>query len=69
MNIGFPSTSFNVYMPYVVGEVGDVGGSLVLALRTLASMGAVIVVDRYSTRRDIDVFRAYIPVAMQARTR
>lgn len=55
VNIGFPSTSFNVYMPYVVGEVGDVGGSLVLALRTLASMGAVIVVDRYFHLFDLRV--------------
>ncbi|MDO5335232.1 MAG: MFS transporter [Coriobacteriia bacterium] len=40
VNIGLPSTSFNVYQPYIVAVpgIGDTGGSLVLAVRTFVSL-------------------------------
>ncbi|WP_350455427.1 MFS transporter [Slackia heliotrinireducens] len=47
INVGFPSTSFNVYQPYVVELVGDTAGSMILAARTLVSMVAVMFVDRW----------------------
>ncbi len=46
-NIGLPSTSFGVYQPYIVQIVGDTAGMTVLAVRTLASMAAIMFVDRY----------------------
>ena len=48
-NIGLPSTSFAVYQPYItaIEGVGDTGGSLILGVRILVSLGAMFVVDRY----------------------
>jgi MFS family permease len=48
-DIGLPSTSFNVYQPYIVAVpgVGDTGGSMVVALRTLMSVFCMLFVDRY----------------------
>ena len=48
-NIGLPSTSFAVYQPYIVAipDVGDTGGSIILAVRVLVTLGAMFVVDRY----------------------
>ncbi|MEE8722569.1 MAG: MFS transporter [Eggerthellaceae bacterium] len=55
VNVGFPSTSFNVYQSYIVAipGVGDVGGSMILAIRTLVSLGLMIVVDRYYLWLDV----------------
>lgn len=51
-NIGFPSTSFGVYQPYLVAMqgIGDVGGSIVLSVRTLVSMVAMFFVNAYYNR-------------------
>ncbi len=46
-NVGFASTSFGVYQPYVAEAVGDTGASLVLASRTLASLLSMFFVNRY----------------------
>ncbi|MDO4183432.1 MAG: MFS transporter [Coriobacteriia bacterium] len=48
-NIGLASSSFNVYQPYIVAipGVGDAGGSLVLACRTLASLICMFFVGKY----------------------
>ena len=48
-NVGLTSTSFNVYQPYIIATdgVGDVGGSLILSIRTLTSLLTIIFVDRY----------------------
>ena len=49
VNIGLPSTSFNVFQPYLAAlpEVGNTGGSLVLASRTLVSFVCLFFVGRY----------------------
>ena len=49
VNVGLPSTSFNVFQPYLAAEpaVGNTGGSLVLAARTLVSFSCMFFVDRY----------------------
>jgi MFS family permease len=54
VNIGFPSTSFNVYQPYLIAQdaVGDLGASAILAVRTLASLCAMFFVDRYYSNLD-----------------
>lgn len=54
VNIGFPSTSFNVYQPYLIAQdaVGDLGASAILALRTLVSLCAMFFVDRYYSSLD-----------------
>lgn len=52
VNVGFPSTSFNVYQPYIVDVVGDTNGSIVLACRTLASLLSIFFVNRYYLRLD-----------------
>jgi predicted MFS family arabinose efflux permease len=49
-NIGFASTSFGVYQPYIVEVVGDTAGSIVLASRTLASLLSMFFVNRYYFR-------------------
>ena len=48
-NVGIPSTSFNVYQPYIVAipGVGDSGGSFVIGLRTCVSMGCMFVGGKY----------------------
>lgn len=48
-NIGLPSTSFSVYQPYIVAmpAVGNTGGSIILAVRTLTTIVAMLFVDRY----------------------
>ncbi|MCC6109701.1 MAG: MFS transporter [Denitrobacterium sp.] len=54
VNIGFPSTSFNVYQPYLIAQdaVGDLGASAILAVRTLVSLSAMFFVDRYYSNLD-----------------
>lgn len=49
VNIGLPSTSFNVFQPYLAAEpaVGNTGGSVILATRTLVSFICMFFVDRY----------------------
>lgn len=46
-NIGLPSTSFGVYQPYIVQIVGDTGGMVVLATRTLVALVSILFVDRF----------------------
>ncbi len=48
-NIGLSSTAFAVHQPYLVAMegIGDTGGSLILSMRTLVSLLATLVVDRY----------------------
>ena len=52
VNVGFPSTSFNVYQPYIVELVGDTNGSLVLAARTFISLICMVFVARYYKKFD-----------------
>ena len=49
VNIGFTSTSFNVYQPYIVAVdgIGDTGGSLILAFRTLISLLCMLAVAKW----------------------
>lgn len=67
-NVGLPSTSFNVYQPYIIATegVGDVGGSLILSVRTLTSLVTVIFVDRYYQALDVrrGVFAACLSTAL-----
>lgn len=53
--MGLTSTSFNVYQPYIIATdgVGDVGGSLILSIRTLTSLLTIIFVDRYYHALDV----------------
>lgn len=54
VNVGLPSTSFSVYQPYLVSlpGVGDAGGSLILSVRTLATLAAMFVVNHFYNRLD-----------------
>lgn len=52
VNVGFPSTSFNVYQPYIVELVGDSAGSLILAVRTFVSLVCMVFVARYYQKLD-----------------
>ena len=52
VNVGFPSTSFNVYQPYIVELVGDSAGSLILAVRTFVSLICMVFVACYYERFD-----------------
>ena len=54
-NIGLASTAFSVHQPYLVAMpgIGDTGGSLILSVRTLVSLLAMIVVDRYYRLLDV----------------
>ena len=52
VNMGFASTSFGVYQPYIVEVVGNTAGSVVLACRTLTSLVCMLLVNRYYTRLD-----------------
>ena len=54
VNIGFPSTPFSVYQPYLIAQdgVGDTGASAILAVRTLVSLCAMFFVDRYYSALD-----------------
>lgn len=54
VNVGLPSTSFSVYQPYLVAipGIGDEGGSLILSVRTLVTLIAMFVVNRYYDRLD-----------------
>ena len=52
VNMGFASTSFGVYQPYIVEVVGNTAGSVVLACRTLASLVCMLFVNRYYTHLD-----------------
>ena len=49
VNVGLPSTSFNVYQPYIVAipGVGDSAGSIIIGVRTLLSLLCMFVVVRY----------------------
>ncbi len=55
VNVGLSSTSFNVYQPYIIATegVGDIGGSLVLSMRTLTSLVTIVFVDRYYHALDV----------------
>ena len=55
VNIGFSSTAFAVHQPYLVAMegIGDTGGSLILSVRTLVTLLATIVVDRYYQMFDV----------------
>lgn len=55
VNIGFSSTAFAVHQPYLVAMegIGDTGGSLILSVRTLVSLLATIVVDRFYRLFDV----------------
>ena len=57
VNIGFSSTAFAVHQPYIVAieGIGDTGGSLILSVRTLVTLLATIVVDRYYRLFDVRV--------------
>ena len=48
-NVGLPSTSFNVYQPYIVAlpGVGDSAGSIVITVRTFVSLLCMFAVARY----------------------
>ena len=49
VNVGLPSTSFNVFQPYLAAEpaLGHTGASLVLAMRSLVSFACMFFVDRF----------------------
>lgn len=55
VNIGLPSTSFSVYQPYIVAlpGIGDVGGSLVLTVRTATTFAAMFLVNAWFNRVNI----------------
>ena len=55
VKIGFSSTAFAVHQPYLVAMegIGDTGGSLILSVRTLVTLLATIVVDRYYQLFDV----------------
>ena len=55
VNVGIASTAFSVHQPYLVAieGVGDTGGSLILSVRTLTSLLAMLVVDRYYNLLDV----------------
>ena len=57
INQGLPATSFNVFQSYLVElpGVGDLGGSLVLTVRTLVSLVAVFFVTAYYRRFSLRV--------------
>ena len=48
-NVGFPSTSFNVYQPYIVAlpGVGDSAGSIIIGTRTFVSLICMFAVVRF----------------------
>ena len=48
-NVGLPSTSFNVYQPYIVAlpGVGDSAGSIIITVRTFVSLLCMFAVARY----------------------
>lgn len=52
VNVGLPSTSFNVYQPYIAGLLGDGNASLFFAVRTLTSTLCMLGVGRYYARLD-----------------
>lgn len=54
-NIGLSSTAFAVHQPYLVAMdgIGDTGGSLILSVRTLVTILATLVVDRYYELLDV----------------
>lgn len=49
VNIGFVSTSFSVYQPYIVAVpgVGNTGGSMLLAFRTFISLVCMLLVAKF----------------------
>lgn len=48
-NVGLPSTSFNVYQPYIVAlpGIGDSAGSIIIGVRTFVSLMCMFAVVRY----------------------
>lgn len=57
VNVGFPSTAFGVYQPYIVELPGmdHSLGSMVVSIRALVSLGATFMVARYFKRLDCRV--------------
>jgi len=55
VNIGLASTAFAVHQPFLVAMegIGDTGGSLILSMRTLVTILATLVVDRYYELLDV----------------
>ena len=55
VNVGLASTAFSVHQPFIVAMegIGDTGGSLILSVRTLVSLLAMTVVDRYYRALDV----------------
>ncbi|MBQ9042863.1 MAG: MFS transporter [Eggerthellaceae bacterium] len=55
VNVGFASTAFAVHQPFIVAldGIGDTGGSLILSVRTLVSLFAIVIVDRYFGLLDV----------------
>lgn len=53
-NVGFASTSFSVYQPYLVDlpGVGHSGGSIIISIRTFVSLVAMFFVARYYEKLD-----------------
>lgn len=49
VNVGFPSTAFSVYQSHLVGipGVGNVGGSLVVTIRTLVALVCMFLTNQY----------------------
>lgn len=62
INQGLPATSFNVFQSYLVElpGVGDIGGSLVLTVRSFVSLAAIFFVSAYYRRFSL---RAGVAVA------
>ena len=52
VNIGLPSTSFSVFMPYLAAlpDVGNTGSSLIISFRTLVSLTCLLFVNRFVDR-------------------
>ncbi len=55
VNVGIVSTSFNVYQPYIVEQVGDAGGSLVITFRLLVSAISMVLIVNYYHLLDLRV--------------
>jgi MFS family permease len=68
VNIGFPSTSFPVYQPYLVAieGIGDTGGSIILLTRTGVALVVMFFVNAFFRRVDVrtGVFLATLCTAL-----
>lgn len=60
VNIGFPSTSFSVYQPYLAAlpEVGNVGASTIITVRSVVSLLALMLTDKLIARFDVRIVAA-----------